>query len=77
LHDLHGNVWQWCQDSYGEYGSDAVADPQGPAQGTWRMLRGGSAFDFPADCRSACRGRCGLDYSQYFIGFRVVMETGK
>ena len=74
LYDMLGNVWQWCRDGYDDYQTGAATDPQGPARSKWRVLRGGSAFDFPGDCRSACRGRCGLGYSQYFLGFRVVVE---
>jgi hypothetical protein len=59
LYDMLGNVWQRCQDWYGDYPAEAVADPRGPAAGEWSTLRGGSAFDYPGDCRSACRGTSG------------------
>src|ERR1019366_5504178 len=59
LHDMHGNVCQWCQDWYGDYPPKDVADPQGPEDGDFRVLRGGSWFSNPFHCRSACRLKFG------------------
>jgi formylglycine-generating enzyme required for sulfatase activity len=56
LYDIHGNVWEWCQDWYGPYGSEkVVSDPVGATQGVRRVLRGGSFLHPSSDVRSAFR----------------------
>ena len=57
LFDMHGNVWEWCQDWYGDYPHKDIIDPTGPEKGTGRVLRGGCWFNNPQDCRSARRHR--------------------
>ncbi len=56
LHDMHGNIVQWCQDWYGGYPQKDVIDPQGPDMGRDRVMRGGSWCQRPEIGRSAYRG---------------------
>jgi formylglycine-generating enzyme required for sulfatase activity/serine/threonine protein kinase len=75
LFDLHGNVWEWCQDFFDEkyYRGSPRRDPTGPARGEARVVRGGSWQNHGRLCRSACRDQVGPRYRSVNTGFRVVL----
>ena len=73
LHDMHGNVWEWCQDWYKEdYPPRDVVDPRGAASGTNRVLRGGCRCGSAENCRSAYRNYGAPSNRLDDLGFRVV-----
>jgi uncharacterized protein (TIGR02996 family) len=72
LFDMHGNIGQWCADWHGPVAEDAI-DPRGASTGTARVVRGGSWYFYPDNCRSAVRS-ANLPGSRYVgIGCRLVL----
>ncbi len=72
LHDMHGNVLEWVQDWYGAYTAAPAVDPQGPAAGAYRVVRGGSWLGSAGGCRSASRGEAPPGLRDGGLGVRLL-----
>ncbi|MCI5157639.1 MAG: formylglycine-generating enzyme family protein, partial [Candidatus Electrothrix sp. AUS1_2] len=76
LYEMHGNVWEWCQDYWQEdlSAEEPQLDPQGPEKGEFRVVRGGSWSLAGRGVRSAVRGKFSPHFRNNCIGFRIALS---
>lgn len=75
LHDMHGNVAEWCRDFYALYPKRDIKDPRGPTSGVEKVIRGGHYLSRMMDCRSATRSSFPPEYASSAVGFRLIALT--
>ena len=73
IYDMCGNVWEWCQDRYGDYSSATQTNPKGATTGSNRVNRGGSSGSYGRYCRSSYRSYNTPGYSDKFLGLRLAL----
>ncbi|MBR1769840.1 MAG: formylglycine-generating enzyme family protein, partial [Bacteroidales bacterium] len=76
VYDMTGNVWEWCQDWYGDYKEGLQVNPTGPISGSYRVYRGGGFNAGAWYCRLSYRSRSYPDFRYDYLGLRLVLSVG-
>jgi len=74
LYDMSGNVYEWCSDWFDYYTESPKTNPEGPEQGEFKIVKGGSWYGYIGGSRISCRGSDDPGNKRSYIGFRVAMS---
>jgi uncharacterized protein (TIGR02996 family) len=75
LYDMHGNVWEWCSDWYGEYSKGDKVNPPGPSEGSKRVIRGGGWSNAAVNCSASFRGSSAPANRGLNLGLRLLLSS--